>query len=443
MKANDTQMRSPGMPDINDAKYIKIGLSVVFTIFVVIGVWSAFAELDSGVPCPGQVVVESNKKVIQHLEGGIIQNIYAKDGDVVKEGEILIKFDDIKSESELNSMLANFYETIALRDRLVSENTRQNSITFSKELDELDETKKKQIQDRQIDTFENETGYLKKQETVTIQKIDSLTNQIESLKQSIEMQKTLLESYQEEAQEQEKLLEKGLVDKVKYRDAIRRVNMINSDILSAQTEIEKDSSLIESIKTQFQVDKEKFFTDLNTQLSKAESSIEDMKARIVNLKDRLSKTIIKSPVEGTVMNSAYHTIGAVVSPGNPIMDIVPNDSTLIIDAKLSPEYIDFVKVGYKANMTFPSFQMKGSFIENIEGEVIFVAADSITDKNGNSFYQIKLKIDSDGEKTLQKSGLILLAGMPASITVKSGKQTLLEYLLKPMSMMLDRAFLEQ
>ena len=436
-------MNSEHIPDTNDDKYIKIGLVVVFIVFFVIGIWSAYAELESGVPAGGQVEVASNKKNIQHLEGGIIEAIYVKDGDKVKKGDKLIKFSGVKSESELNSVLANYYETIALRDRLVSENKGEHTIHFSKTLDELTKEKSEKLKKRQLEIFENETGYLKKNELVASQKINSLKQQIESLQELVKIKEVLLKSYTNEAEEQAELLKNGLVDKNKLVDARRKIHSVKSDILSSRADIKKFTVQINSTKTQLQLDKEKFFTDLNTKLSKAQASIDDMEARIANLRDKLSRTVLRSPVDGVVMNLKYHTIGAVVQPGKVIMEIVPNDAKLIIKAKLSPEYIDFVKVGYKAQMTFPSFQMKGHFIENIEGEVTFVSADSTVDDEGNAFYVIKLKITDKGNKTLAENDLQVQAGMPVSIIIKAGKQTTLEYLLKPMTMMLQRAFLEQ
>lgn len=436
-------MSQNNLPDTNDNKYIRLGLVVVLLVFAGLGTWSALAELESGVPSGGQVVVASNKKNIQHLEGGIIESIYVKDGDHVKKGDKLIKFSTIKSQSELNSILANYYENIALRDRFVAENRGDENIHFSPELDTLAVNKKNNLMRRQRDIFKNETGYMKKNELVANQKINSLKQQIESLKEVFIIKKTLLASYKNEAKEQEDLLKNGLVDKVKLVDTQRRVHSIESDILTNQSDIKRYKAQIESIKTQFQLDKEKFFTDLNTKLSKAQTSIEDLKARSNNLADKLSRTIVKSPVDGVVMNLAFHTIGAVVSPGKPLMEIVPNNAKLIIEAKLSPEYIDFVKVGCKATMTFPSFQMKGRLIKNIKGEVTFVSPDITVDKKGTSFYVVKLKITNEGNKILQKNTLTVQAGMPVSITIKAGKQTTLEYLLKPLTMMLQKAFLEQ
>ncbi|MDD2358463.1 MAG: HlyD family type I secretion periplasmic adaptor subunit [Thiovulaceae bacterium] len=443
MKNDVINVKDTNLPDTNDKKYIYIGLSIIFVVFIMLGIWSAFAKLDSGVPCSGQVAVESSNKVIQHLEGGIVKEVYVHDGSIVKKGDDLIRFSDVKSESDLNSILANYYETVALRDRYLSESRNESSIHFSSELDALDALQSGAIKKRQMDTFTNETGYLAKQKIVATQQIDSLTKQIQSLTESVENKKALLRSYKEEAKEQSELLKDGLVDKLKLVDANRRINMTESDLLSLQAEISKDRAQKNSINTQYLLDREKFFTELNSNLSKSQTSIEDMKARMDNYKDNLARTILKSPIDGVVMNLAVHTIGAVVPPGNPIMDVVPTDAKLIVEGKVSPEYIDFVKVGHKAAMTFPSFQMKGNMIEKIEGQVIFVAADSVTDKEGHSSYSIKLLVTKNGEKTLKDNGFVLLAGMPASITVKAGSQTTLEYLLKPMSLMLDRAFLEQ
>jgi len=442
-------MSENNLPSTNDHTYIMMGLIVVFLIFFGFGTWAALAELESGVPAGGNVVVASNKKIIQHLEGGIIEAIYVKDGDHVNKGDMLIKLNNIKTESELNSMLANYYENIALRDRLtvenklITEHKYEETIQFSPELNELPNAKKNKIIQRHMEIFKDEIGYMGKNEIIAEQKITSLKQQIASLTKVVATKKVLLETYINEVKEQSSLLEKGLVDKEKLLNAQRKIKSIESDILSSEGDIEKFTAQIESITTQLQIDREKFLTDLSTKLSKAHTSIEDMQARIKNLKDKLARTIVKSPVDGVVMNLAFHTIGAVVAPGKPLMEIVPDDAKLIIEAKLSPEYIDFVKVGNKANLTFPSFQMKGHVIENIQGEVIFVSPDITVDEKGNSFYNVKLKLTEKGKEVLKKNNLEIQAGMPVSIIIKAGKQTTLEYLLKPMTMMLQKAFLEQ
>lgn len=443
MQNQESDSSSQNIPDTNDARYVKIGMFVLFTVFVVLGIWSATAELDTGVPCSGQVVVESNKKTIQSLEGGIIKEIYVKDGDKVEKGDNLIRFDTTRSQSELDSLSANYYETIALRDRLIAENRGKKEISFSKELDILADDKKEKIKARQNDIFKHETAYIRKQEISTNKKIQSLRNRIESSQQNIEKQNSLLASYKNEVSEQEDLLAQGLVDKNKLIDARRKITSIENDILKSQSEIEKNQIEIESAKNDLELTNEKFFTDVNTKLSQAQASVSEMEAKMINLKDRLSQTVLNSPVKGVVMGLVYHTIGAVVTPGKPIMDIVPEDANLIIEAKFLPSFIEYVKVGEKAKLSFPAFAMDSQFLDNVEGEVIFVSADTTTNENGETFYTVKVEVDEEGKKILEENNLKLLSGMPASATVIAGSQTTLEYLFKPMSKMLEKAFLEK
>ncbi len=440
MQKDNSNLESP---DTNVRKYAKIGIGVIFLTFGILGGWSYFAKMDTGVPLPGQVVVQSSKKIIQHLEGGIVSEIFVKDGDFVKKGDTLIKFRETRARSSLQSLEANFYEAVALADRLRAENRKDKKILFSKELDELDAVKKEKIISSQIAIFENRNSLFEKEKKITSKKVESLSEQIENIEDTIKSRENLLLSYQDEAKEQQELYDERLIDKVKLREVKRKIESLQSDILSNKTEITRTQIQIAEIQTQLSLSQGDFFRKIKVQLRDTLISIADMEAKMMEVEDRLSRTSLKAPVDGTVMDLEVHTIGAVVSPAKPIMMIVPKDSKLIIKASLSPEHRDYLKVGLKANMTFPAFQLKGKFINNIEGEVIFVAADSTTDQNGNSFYTIKLIVDEKGKQTLKDEGLVILAGMPANVVVKIGKQTMFEYLVRPMAVMLDRAFLEE
>lgn len=431
------------LPDTNDSKYIRIGLSVILLVFGVLGLWSATAKMDSGVPLPGQVVVESNKKVVQHLEGGIIQEIYVKDGDFVKKGTPLLKFDDTKARTSLQSLEANYFESLAMEGRLIAQNTHLKEIKFSPELKKLEQKKAKKLQNAQVEIFKNMRSSLENEKKISKQKIASLTKHIDSLNKNIKSKNTLLNSYKDEAKEQQELFDEHLIDKVKLREVKRKIESIESDISTTKADITKAEIQINEVQTQYLISKEKFFTEVKTQLREIQTSLEDMKARIAEVKDRLSRTYIKAPASGTILDLQVHTIGAVVSPGRPILEIVPDNSRLIIRGMLSPEYIDYVRKGLKANITFPAFKLKSAFIKNIQGEVIFVAADSTTDEQGNSYYTVKLIVDNEGIKTLKEEELVLQAGMPSSIVIKIGQQTMLDYLIRPITTMLDRAFLEE
>jgi len=442
MKQNN-QADFPQTPVIDDDKYIKLGLTVLVIVFGIIGIWSALAPMDSGVYLSGQVEVQSNNKTIQHLEGGIVEKINVHDGDSVKKGDILIELSQTKAKSSLLSLEANYYESLALENRLIAENDHKHSIEFSKELDQLPTQKKEKLIKAQTEIFNNNRSSFEKNKTMAKQKIDALKEQIKSLKESIETKEKLKTSYEDEAAEQQDLLKENLIDKTKLREATRKIKSIQVEILSAQAEIQKAKIKIDEVQTQLSLNQEDVYRKTKDQLRKTQTALDDMKGKMLAIKDTLQRTSIIAPVDGTVLNLSVHTIGAVVPSGEPIMEIVPKGSKLIIKAMLEPQYIDYAKVGMKAKMRFPAFQMKGRMIKDIEGEVIFVSADSTTNKDGVSHYTVKLIINEAGKEVLKKNNLTVVAGMPASVTLLIGTQTPLEYLLKPLKIMLDKAFLEE
>lgn len=431
------------IPDIDEYKYIKRGLLVLFIIFGIFGTWSALVLLDSGVSLSGKVVTQANNKIIQHLEGGIVKEIYVDSGDHVKKGKTLLTLNASQAKSSLLSIQANYYEALAKASRLIAEDKQLKMITFDEELNKLDDKTKIKLINAQLEIFHNDENSYRKNKTIALQKIQSLKKQIDSLQNIILIKENLLQSYTTEAKEQQELLKENLTSKVQFRDIQRKINITRSDILAKKTEIEKANIGIKEIETKLALQQEDYFRNIKKDLRKTQTAIADMHARMIDLEDKLERTDIKAPVNGTILNMQVHTIGAVIAPGKPIMEIVPDNSKLIIEAQLPTQFRDYVHIDSKANMTFPSFQMKGRFIHNIEGKVIYIAADSTTDKKGRSYYIVKLIVDKEGETTLQNESLELVAGMPANATIKIGKQTALEYLLKPISLMLDKAFLEE
>ncbi len=440
---DDLKKKIPEVPDTNSGKYVKIGLTVLFIVFGIFGIWSAFAPLDSGVPLGGRVISEANNKIIQNLEGGVVEKIYVDSGDHVKKGDMLVKLSEARYISTLLSLEANYYEALAKESRLMAENKNMKYIKFSKELDKLDPKRRKNLIKAQIEIFKNDISSLDKNRKIAAQKIESFNTQINGIRKAIKIKEKLLESYKAEAKEQQELFDEQLINKTKLREVKRRIDTILSDILSDKTNIENIKIKIDETKTKLSLQERDFYGKIKQELRKVQTSIEDIRAKMISTKDRIKRTAVRSPVNGVVLNMRVHTIGAVIGAGKPMMEIVPDNSRLIIEAKLQPRYIDYVKVGSKANMTFPAFQMKGKFIHNIEGRVIYVSADSLADKKGRSFYTVKLVVDKEGEKILKKEHLSIMAGMPASVTIKFGKQTLLEYLFKPMTLMVHKAFLEE
>jgi len=324
------------VPPHNPANIVTFGLALLFIVFVAIGGWMATAPLATSIVTIGQVAPKSNKKVIQHLEGGIIKELLVKEGDKVKKGQLLIKLDDFQIKSQ----------------------------------------------------------------------IQQYKKQIESLNVTIDTDKTRLKSISDEKKEWEKLFAKRLVDKQKIRDLKREEDRLKGEIEKAQKEIER------------------------------------VKDQILALQDRLKRTNILSPIDGTILNLAVNTVGGVITPGKPIMEIVPADSKMIVEAKAQIKDIDKLKVGLPAHIRFSAFDMKHT--DEIDGKVIYVSPDTFVDKaRGMPYYKLKIEVTPEGEKELKGYHFKLVAGMPAEVMIRIGHRTMLSYLLKPLLDMVKRGFNEE
>jgi len=431
------------MPVINDGRYIFYGLFVIFLMFVIVGGWSATAKLDSGVPVPGQVVVEGKNKVIQSPEDGVVEKIYVKTGDRVTKGQPLILLNTTKLQSSFDYLQQSYLETLAKRARLDAENGHASEIRFPDEINRLPEAERLKITLPQISIFENDMQSLHHNRQVANEQINMLKNKINSLQESITSKQTLLSSYESEAKDQQELFDAHLTDIKRLRELRRQIESLKDDISQNKSQIRSAESEIEKTKTKLKLDEEQFYKGVKESLVQTITKLSEIEAKLKTLSYQLSHTKISAPIDGTVLNIKVNTVGAVISPAEPIMEIVPQDTKLIIQAELSPEYIDYVHPGLDADLIFPAFRLKDTFMPEIPGKVIYVAADSTLNKQtGRNFYLVRLEVTQDGLEILSKEQFKLTAGMPANVIIKIGQQTVLEYLLKPIIVMAEKAFLE-
>ena len=324
------------MPSYDDSLVITFGLSVILIIFVFIGGWSSYAPLTASSVAVGKVSADLDKKTIQHLEGGIVDSILVKDGDIVKKGDLLLKFKDIQIKGQL----------------------------------------------------------------------EQITNQIKGYNSLIISKQKRLASITEEIAEWNELYKQKLVDKLRIRELQREQNQIEGDIANTSAEIAK------------------------------------LKEQIIVGKDTLNRTKIIAPIDGTIVALGIHTAGGVLSPGATILDIVPNDSKLIVIAQVSTSDIDKVMPGLLADIRFSAFNLNQAHV--IEGKVIHVSADNFIDEvSGSPYYEAKIEVTQKGNDQLKEYGFNLVSGMPAEVMINIGSRTPLSYFLKPFSDMLTRGFNEE
>lgn len=415
---------------------IGFGLFVVLVVFGILGGWMYLAPLATSSVALGKVSAGADKKVVQHLEGGIVQAIYVKDGDTVQEGDTLLKLQDIQVTETLNMMEAQYQEATALLARLTAQQNNAKHISF------LSDTTNQNAIKTQEHIFSTTMKLIRDEKVITQQRIVQLKNQIKGTRALLNSKSNRLVSLKSEIKEWQVLFEQQLVDKVRIRELEREINMIKGEMANARSEVSKVQEQISELQTQQLLREKEFKNETLNQLVQVKSQVSDLKSKIIATKDTLHRTEVKSPVSGVVVGLGIHTIGAVIGPGSEILHIVPEDSKLIVLAQVNTTDIDKVKIGLLADIMFSAFNIQQ--INVIEGKVVHISADSFIDEmTGAPYYEAQIEVTAEGVEELNKHGFTLVAGMPADVMIKTGNRTALSYLIKPFMDMLTKGFNEE
>ncbi|MEO1953362.1 MAG: HlyD family type I secretion periplasmic adaptor subunit, partial [Campylobacterales bacterium] len=368
------------MPSSDDSGVVKFGFLVIFLVFGILGGWMAFAPLASSSVAMGKVSADLNKKTVQHLEGGKVTAIYVKNGDKVEKGQVLLKLRDVQIKAQLDILKAQYQDAIALFARLQAQRDGSDKITFPKEL-----TDENAIKD-QTNIFITTKKTIRDEKAITKKKISQLNKQIDGLKSLMISKQQKKASLLEEKLEWENLYKERLVDKQRIRELQREENMIAGDLASTSSQIAKLNEQISETKTQQLLREKEFKKDILQKYVEAKTRISDLKSKIIANEDTLRRTTIKAPISGTVVGMTIHTVGAVIKPGERILDIIPTDAKLIVIAQIQTTDIDKVRKGLLADIMFSAFNLKQ--INVIQGVVTYVSADSAIDEvTGMPYYE--------------------------------------------------------
>ncbi len=424
-------------PDIRKPMWFGIAVLCGFVVSFII--WAAVAPLQGAAIADGKVVVDSYKKTIQHLEGGIIEAIYVKNGELVKQGQPLLKLDNVKASSQINSHFVEHYALKAKQARLLAE--RDNKpIVFSEQL-LINKNKPdiaKIIEDQTAIYQDNQSSFreaiysLDEKLALNQQQIQSINERIIALQtQQIYLHKEIVAV--------EELLEKHYVEKTRYWRLKREDQQMRSQLEELHSQLLKTKQDIEQAK----LDKMKVANDTKrrilSELHETHTKLEALRHQVKNDQDVLDRTLIIAPLTGTVMNLAVHTLGGVIKPGEPLLDIVPNDDKLIAEVRVNPIDIDDIYVGMEAKIKLMAYSQRTT--PDLKATVTYISADSITDKNtGQSYYLARVAVDADQLKKLKN--VKLFPGMPVQAFIHTKKTTFLNYLLNPITNSFDRAFRE-
>ena len=416
----------------------RAGLVLFFLVFGVFGVWATVAPLDSAAHAPGTVTVRSYKKVIQHLEGGIVSEIRVQNGDRVLEGEPLLILDNTQQLAQLEIINSLFVSDKALESRLIAERDGLDSVGYPAILQSSEFDAASEIA-AQNQIFQARKIALEGSVEVLQQRIEQLQSGLVGLRALQVSKEMLAASYLEELEDVQALLKDGFADRTRLRDIQRNYANMQGQAAELTASIASNDIQIGETRLLILQEGKEFRNDVIGQLGETQTRLKDSQERMNALQHVVARTVVRAPVDGVVNGMQIHTVGGVVIAASPIAEVVPQSEELIIEARLSPLDIDRVSEGQEATIRFSTFSRNA--VPTIFGNVVSISADAFADEfTGVQYYQARIEVNPEGMQDLE--GLALVPGMPAEAFITGGSRTLLQYLMKPLSNSLARSLIE-
>ena len=415
------------------------GLTILLIFIVGATVWASSAKLASAIIAVGQLKVDSNRKQIQHLDGGIVNEIIVSDGQRVKKGDTLVILDPVQAKSSLGIVAGALFTAELKRSRLQAERDNTEQPDFTRFLHREHEDKNSLI-DAQQSLFSIRRSVQVSQQEILHQQIENLKSQISGFESQQASTKTQIEISKDELVNLKNLKARGLVGNERLLELERnlaqlegRAGELVSSIASAKASI--DEKRLELIRV-----KRSFHEQVLAELQDVESEIIDLQERANAATHHLQQMVVKAPVDGLIVGLNVHTEGGVVVPGQLLMEIVPDNDALIVEGQVLPTDVDDLRVGQSARVKLSGFQQRTT--PELTGMLQYVSADSMLDeRSGMTYFIIRVSIAAEELAKLPSEGLI--PGMPAEVFVQTGERTALEYLLQPLSDTIDRAWREK
>ena len=422
-------------------RHLLVGLSVVILLAGGLGGWASTAQISGALIAPGSIVVESNVKKVQHPTGGVVGEVRAHDGDLVKAGDIVVRLDDTVTKASLAIVTKNLDGLWARAARLEAEQRGLDKITFPAMLtDRVSDPEVKAVMASEAKLFEVRVNGRSGQKAQLRERIVQLNEEIAGLSAQEKAKDQEIELVQKELTGVSDLYDKHLVQLSRLttlqRDAARlsgeRAQYIASRAQAKGKITETELQII-------QVDKD-VVSDVSKDLRETNDKIGEFVERKVTAEDQLRRVDIRAPQDGMVLQSSVHTVGGVITAGDAIMLIVPQADDLQVEAKVNPQDIDKLQVGQKTLLRLSAFNQRTT--PELNGVVTRVSPDTTTDqRTGQSYYTIRVSMPA--AEIARLGDVKLIPGMPVEAFVQTGDRTLLSYLIKPLNDQLMRAFREK
>ena len=385
--------------------------------------WASVAEIDEVTRGQGKVVPSSKVQIIQNLEGGILADVLVSEGQMVEKGDVLLKIDDTRFSSSFRESKLTYWELLARTARLSAESE-------GKPLELPDE-----LMINQPELAAEERGLYQSRQLQLQSTIDVLKRQAEQRRQELvekqARQQQLSRSFELSNQElkmSEPLLEAGVMSEVEILRLKRTVNDLRGEMDSNRLAIPRIRSSIDEVQQKINEAVTRFESEAARELSEVRAEMERTEESVSALKDRVTRTNVRSPMKGTIKRLMINTIGGVIQPGMDLVEIVPLEDNLLIEAQIRPADIAFLRPGQEAIIKFTAYDF--SIYGGLEAKLVRISADTITNEEDESFYIIYLRTEQNFIKS-SMGELGIIPGMTVTVDILTGEKTVLDYLLKP------------
>jgi len=429
-----TDVNSASLYGASIQSHIILWLSISFVFIAII--WANFAELDEVTRGTGKTTPSSHIQVVQNLEGGILAEILVKEGQMVTKGQPLLQLDAVRFSSSLNENKLKYYELLAATARLTAE-VENKTLVIPKEVSTI----APEIARNAEQLFASRRNELNASTKILDQQIIQRGQELIELKAKAGQISRSYKLLKEEVDMSAPLVDEGAMSRVELLRIQREANDLRGQLTAARLSIPRIKSALDEAKNKLSETEIRFQTKALEELNQAKAELDRTSESTLALEDRVTRTRVLSPVKGIIKQLKVTTVGGVIQPGMDLVEIVPLEDQLLIEAEIRPADIAFLHPGQKAMVKLTAYDF--SIYGGLEAELEHISADTITnEEDGESYYIIRLRTNKN---YLEKNGvkLNIIAGMTAEVDILTGKKSVLDYILKPILKAQQRALRER
>ncbi|KHS67192.1 HlyD family type I secretion periplasmic adaptor subunit [Pectobacterium brasiliense] len=425
----------------DEKRAVRLGWLLVLAGFGGFLLWALFAPLDKGVMVNGSVVISGNRKVVQHNQGGIVDKIQVKDGDRVEAGQILLTLNEVDARSASEGLDGQYLQLVAREGRLLAEQQRLSDMVMTPRLQPLAEKPEMHV----ITALQRDLLH-SRQQSLKLE-AEGMRTSIAGMEASLSAQRQVMSSKQKQRETLEQQLQglrslaaENYVPRNKMLENERLLAQLNGDIAQLAGDINRTRRDIEQQTLLIAQRQQEYDKEVNSELADVRALLSDVGSKKEKADFNLANIQMRAPVSGTVVGLKVFTEGGVIAPGQTLLEIVPDDQPLLVDARLPVELVDKVWPGLPVELQFVAFNQ--STTPRVAGTVELLSADRLLDeRDGSPYYSLRVQVDEAGKRALE--GLEVKPGMPVQGFVRTGERSFVNYLFKPLMDRLHLALTEE